>query len=147
MKYFFDTSALVKIYHNENGTEKVLSMYSGNEKITISELARIEFYSSVYRKYRMREIDLETLNLIIEKFDYDTAHRYEVLYFSPGVTEQALSFLSGFGETKGIRALDSLQLSFFKSYCEKRDAFVCADTKFVNIVKEENINVIVPLND
>ena len=147
MNYFFDTSALVKVYHNENGTEKVLSIYSGNEKIMISELARIEFYSSIYRKYRMREVDLETLNLIIEKFNYDTAHRYEVLYFSPGVTEQALNFLSEFGETKGIRVLDSLQLSFFKFHCEQEDIFVCADTKFANIVKEENIKVIVPLND
>lgn len=144
MNYFFDTSALVKIYHNEIGTDKVLDIYKSQEKILISELATVEFYSTIYRKYRDREIDQKTLNLLIEKFDSDKESRYEVLSFSSGVTEQAQDFISKYGETRGIRTLDSLQLSIFEFYCEKEDTFVCADAKFVKIAQQEKKNVLVP---
>ena len=39
MNYFFDTSALVKIYHEEEGADKVLEIYNSERQITISELA------------------------------------------------------------------------------------------------------------
>ena len=143
MNYFFDTSSLVKIYHNEIGTDKALSIYKSPDKILISELAKVEFYSSIYRKYREREIDIETLKLLIEKFGSDTEERYEVLIFSSGITEQAQEFLSRYGESRGIRALDSLQLSFFEFHCEEEDTFVCSDAKLINIAKEEKMEVLV----
>lgn len=142
MNYFFDTSALVKIYHREKSSEKLLNIYNGQDKILISELAKVEFYSAIYRKYREKEIDLETLNLLIEKFKFDTEYRYEILSFTSGVTEQALDFLSRYGESRGIKALDSLQLSFFEFYCEEGDSFVCLDTKLVKISEEENKKVL-----
>ena len=144
MNYFFDTSGLFKIYHKEQGTEKVLGIYNGTDKICISELAKVEFYSIIYRKYRDGEIELETLNLLIEKFKSDTEDRYDVLNFSSGVTEQAQDFISKYGESRGIRALDSLQLSFFEFYCEKEDTFVCADIKLAKIAREAKKEVLVP---
>ncbi|HLP48239.1 MAG TPA: type II toxin-antitoxin system VapC family toxin [Candidatus Deferrimicrobium sp.] len=68
MNYFFDTSALVKLYHNEKGTDKVLGIYKSRDKITISELARVEFYSTIYRKYRDEEIELKTLDIPIRRY-------------------------------------------------------------------------------
>jgi predicted nucleic acid-binding protein len=144
MNYFFDTSALVKLYHNEKGSDKVLGIYKSRDKITISELARVEFYSTIYRKYRDEEIELKTLNILLKKFDSDSEDRYEVLNFSPGVTEQAQDFISKFGKSRGIRTLDSIQLSFFEFYCEKGDVFVCADVKLVKIAKEAQKKVLEP---
>jgi uncharacterized protein with PIN domain len=43
MNYFFDTSALVKIYHDEEGADKVLEIYNSDGQITISELAKVKF--------------------------------------------------------------------------------------------------------
>ena len=145
MSYFFDTSALVKIYHKEEGSEQFLNIYKKKGEIAISELAKVEFYSTIYRKYRESEINLETLNLLIKKFNFDTEYRYEVLPFSSGVTEQALDFLSRYGESKSIKALDSLQLAFFDFYCEKEDIFVSTDTKLINVVNEEKINTLTGL--
>lgn len=144
MNYFFDTSGLVKIYHKEKGTGKVLKIYHSKNKILISELAKVEFYSTIYRKYRDGEIELETLKLLIEKFESDTRDRYEVLNFSSGVMEQAQDFISEYGESRGIRTLDSLQLSFFEFYCEKEDTFVCADVKLVKIARQANKKVLEP---
>jgi predicted nucleic acid-binding protein len=50
--YYLDTSALVKIYHREIGTETMLRLYRGSDTLFISELAKIELLSTVYRKYR-----------------------------------------------------------------------------------------------
>jgi uncharacterized protein with PIN domain len=47
MEYFFDTSAIVKIYHEEEGSKAVLPIYSGNDSILISELSKVEFLSTV----------------------------------------------------------------------------------------------------
>lgn len=49
MKYFFDTSALVKIYHKETGTKKVLNIYKSKRNIVISEFSKVEFISEKFR--------------------------------------------------------------------------------------------------
>ena len=142
MNYFFDTSALVKIYHDEEGADKVLEIYNSEGQITISELSKVEFYSTIHRKYRERVIDLETLNLLIEKFDFDVENKYEILFFSTGITEQAQKLLREHGEALGIRSLDSLQLSFFDFYCDKEDIFVCWDTRLINLAKKKNFKTL-----
>ncbi len=47
MKYYFDTSSLVKIYHPEQGSKETLELYEGNWEICISELGALEFVSAV----------------------------------------------------------------------------------------------------
>jgi len=56
MTYYFDTSALVKIYHTEAGSTTVQPIYRGSDEIIISELGKIEYLSTVHRKYREQEI-------------------------------------------------------------------------------------------
>jgi hypothetical protein len=43
MQYFFDTSAVVKVYHQEEGSNIILPIYSGNDAVIISELCKVEF--------------------------------------------------------------------------------------------------------
>jgi len=105
VKYFLDTSALVKIYHKEVGTEKVLNIYEDKSDIVISELSKVEFISTIHRKFRDGEID--------EK-------------------------------TKSLRSLDSIQLTFFETYCDNKDIFVCSDVKLIEITKIENCKVLTP---
>ena len=89
MKYFLDTSALVKIYHKEAGTEKVLNIYEDKSDIVISELSRVEFISTIHRKFRNGEIDEKTLNILSEKFQFDIENRYEMLIFSSVIINEA----------------------------------------------------------
>ena len=47
MNYFFDTSALIKLYHQEIGFEKTRSLYNEpTAEIYISQLAYTEVYSA-----------------------------------------------------------------------------------------------------
>jgi predicted nucleic acid-binding protein len=50
--YFFDTSALVQLYHYEVGTERVEEIFDQSAShIVISELATVELYAALARRY------------------------------------------------------------------------------------------------
>ncbi len=64
MILFFDTSALVKVFHEEKGSEVVTSLIKAKDnEVWISELARIEFLSAIFRRVRDRvTCDLRLVN-------------------------------------------------------------------------------------
>lgn len=145
MKYFFDTSSLVKMYHKESGTSDVLEVYNNRENlIQISELGRIEFLSTVHRKYRERKISCETLDALVCKFQDDADLRYEILQFSSLVTDEAESLIQNLATEFSLKTLDSIQFAFFKVYCEPDTVFVCSDVKLANVVKKEGFQILTP---
>jgi predicted nucleic acid-binding protein len=59
--FYLDTSALVKLYHQEAGTERMEELFAQQDNILIiSELAVVEFYATLARKVRIGEITPET---------------------------------------------------------------------------------------
>lgn len=51
MILFFDTSALVKFFHRKAGTDVVVSLITdGENRVWLSELARLEFSCAVYKR-------------------------------------------------------------------------------------------------
>jgi uncharacterized protein len=59
MKVFFDTSSLFKLYHKEDGTDELMSLFTniGIEVIYLAEITKVEFSSAVWKKCRKNEID------------------------------------------------------------------------------------------
>lgn len=144
MNYYFDTSSLVKIYHPEDGSKAAIELYKSAETIFISELSKIEFLSTIYRKFRGNEINSETLNALAARFQDDIETRYELLEFSSLVFEESSRFVCDFAQKYSLKTLDSLQFAFFTTYCEENDIFVCSDKKLTSIVELEGITVFVP---
>lgn len=62
MNLFLDTSAIIKLYHNEEGTVNLVKFLkqsnSQNLILTISELAEIEFRSAFLKRVRTKEFNL-----------------------------------------------------------------------------------------
>lgn len=144
MKYFVDTSALVKTYHQERGSEKAVEIYRSNHKIVISDLTRIEFVSTIHRKYRENAIGLEALDVLIAKFQDDVDLRYEVLGFSSMVLDEAWRLIVDMGRQHPLRTLDSLQLAFYSTYCDEGDIFVCSDKKLNEAVQIRGYDLLAP---
>ena len=139
MTYFLDTSALVKIYHKEEGSENVLDVYK-RENMNISELSIVEFLSTAYRKHREKEIDELTLNAVWSKFNEDLETQYDVIPFSAIIIEKACDLIHKHGGSKSLRTLDSLQLAFFLIYCDRQeDIFLCADKRLLEIAIAEGV--------
>ena len=62
MILFFDTSALAKFFHNEEGTEAVTDLLNSQENEPwILELATLEFISVLHRRFRGKEINEKSL--------------------------------------------------------------------------------------
>jgi len=145
MKYFFDTSSLVKIYHRESGTLEVHKIYNNpDNSIQISELGRVEFFSTIHRKYREKEFNSETLDALVCKFQDDADSRYEILQFSSLVTDDAEKLIQKFAIRYSLKTLDSIQFAFFNVYCKSDTIFVCSDAKFCKLVEKEGFQVLVP---
>lgn len=147
MTYYIDTSALVKIYHQETGAATMLAIYESQDEITISELTRIECLSTLCRKYREHEISSDILDAVIARFERDLEQRYTVARFSSLVLDEAWKILRQKGETRGIKTLDSLQFAFFKTYCTLETQFVCSDVTLSDIVKCEGFQLLIPVDD
>ena len=70
MIYFFDTSALVKCYTTEKGSEEVAAIIQDSEAyIFISELTCVEIKSSFATKCRMGQITQDEWKTATESFD------------------------------------------------------------------------------
>ncbi len=70
--FFLDTSVLIKLYHQEPGTERVEEIFRQTESsLIISELAIVEMYSSLARKVRIGEITLQAQEEAFKNFEED----------------------------------------------------------------------------
>lgn len=80
MKLFFDTSALVKYFHNEKGSKQVIELIENiDNDIWVSDLARVEFVSALHRKSRNGEIQDVELEQALEGFDSEWKNKgYEL---------------------------------------------------------------------
>jgi len=59
-KYFLDTSAIVKRYHREDGSDLIDRLFAVSDaEFVISDISIIEFYSALSLKVRVGEIDEE----------------------------------------------------------------------------------------
>lgn len=142
-RYFLDTSALVKIYHREAGTDFCLARYADQSPLIISELARVELHSAIFRKQREKELNAKALKAVLQRFECDCEERYEVLHVASLVYDEACRLLSRYAGAYGLRTLDSLQLATFLTYCEKdQDSFVCADRKLSAVVEQEDVKAV-----
>ncbi len=120
MNLFFDTSALVKFFHEEEGTDIVTDLIlEQNNEVWISELGRLEFISAIFRRFRNKEMDEGQLNTAVGSFENQIAG-FNVESLGHAVLEQAELFIKTHGRAYGLKALDALHLgAFLVSYLKK----------------------------
>lgn len=137
--YFYDTSALVKLYHQEAGTEWVEKIFSDkNNTIIISELSTVEFYSALAKKVRMQEIIKQAKEEALKNFHKDCRERFIISPLNVATIKKAKEIIEKYGEIKSIKTLDALQLA--ACIIENEEiGFVCADSKLVEVAELEEI--------
>jgi predicted nucleic acid-binding protein len=109
----------------------------------ISELARVELHSAIFRKQREKELSGKAVKAVLQRFECDCDERYEVLYVASLVYDEACRLLVRHAGSQGLRTLDSLQLATFLTYCEKdRDTFLCADKRLSAVVEKEAVQTV-----
>lgn len=147
--FFLDTSALIKLYHQEPGTEEIEEIFGQAENtLVISELAIVELYSTLARKVRSGQITPRAQEEALRNFEEDCTRRFVIALLGGAVLQKAKELLRKYGNTKALRALDSLQLSSCLLARTGEDlTFACADGRLLDIAKSEGLQVLNPEAD
>jgi len=147
MNLFFDTSALIKYFHEEAGTVTVTDLITSPESVIhVSDLVRIEFISALYRRYRNKEIDDKALNEAINGF-YEEYSRFNVEPLGHAVLQEAEELLIKHGKTHGLRTLDALHLATCILLKEANWIFVASDDTLISVAKAVGLSTFNPLTD
>lgn len=136
MDYYFDTSAIVKIYHEETGSEPAISIFENiHSDNYLSQLAITEFACAMYRKLRRHEIAEERDVLqCISKFSIDIQYE-NILEIDTQIFTEAKNLIIKWGSQFALKTLDSLHLACFVQLSQFNEiAFVSADKKLCEVV-------------
>ena len=144
MTYFFDTSALIKIFSNESGSAEVKEfVINPKAECWISDLAFVELYSALFRKFRNSEITQQQLEIaasgIKEQLD-----SFNIFPLGKSTIEESITLIKKFGKDYGLRSLDALHISSWRLCSEKDWVFVSADKTQLKVVEQLNGKVINP---
>lgn len=140
MNLFFDTSALIKFFHEEKGSEEVVKLIlDSKNNIYLSELAKVEFKSALFRRYRRNEINTQLLELAIENFNKAISN-FHIIQVESVLISDSEKLLIQFGKKEGLRTLDALQLASFLMVKSTNWKFVVSDVNLRNIAKSMKIN-------
>jgi uncharacterized protein len=106
---FADSSALVKLYADEVGAERVRQQ----PRLVISQMARVEVAAALWRKHRMGDISASSARVLVAEFEADffgteeEPPRFITVAVTPAMLESAARLVA----VHGLRAYDAVQLA------------------------------------
>ncbi|MBN2533182.1 MAG: type II toxin-antitoxin system VapC family toxin [Spirochaetales bacterium] len=138
---YFDTSALVKRYINEDGTEKVRNLFRNVSSIIVAAITKIELASTLKRALIEKRIEKLEYEKIWERIQNDFID-FKIVKFDNDVEDKAIAII----EKYQMNAMDSIQIASFFIINNEKPLFVCCDAKILDVMKKEGIKIINPLN-
>ena len=142
---YFDTSALVKQYVAEVGSQWVNSLLAPPHTLIIftSQLTVVETTCAFSRRMREGALSSEDYETLLEAFKYDTTYQYIIADVMPVTIETACQLSA----THPLRAYDAIHLATAlllnrEMLRNNRDGltFICADNRLLDIAQVENLN-------
>ena len=135
MRVFFDTSAFVKRYIEEPGTDKVNKICRQADDLILSVICLPEMISTLNRLVREGRLSphdyQKTRDLILTEME-DT----EICYVTPEVVTRTIKCL----ENSPLRAMDALHLGC--ALLVEPDLFVSSDVRQVEAARKEGLEAI-----
>ena len=146
--FYFDTSALIKLYIEEEGTEIVLDLAEDDDshQIVILDIALLESRSAVRRRERDGDISEPDANRVLRQIEDDGSSLYLVQPLSSAVIEEAARLI----DSHPLRAIDALQLAgcvVVRYSVPPPLTFVCADVRLCEVAGFEGLTTLNPLAD
>ena len=141
--YYLDSSALVKLFVEEQGTDHMLKLLSiADNRFALLSLARVELRSSLRRRARAGDISETDLRAIDSHLETLFATRF---VFQP-VSDQVLEYAIALIEDYPLRAYDAVQLAGCRALSRSalNPVFVCSDLALLDAAKKEGFDVLNP---
>ena len=140
MNLFFDTSALIKKYIIEEGSENVDYLMNNANMIFISVITEIETFSTFKRLLLENAITQKEYKILIKEFQIDYEY-YSQIDFDSFISLNAKSMI----EKYQLKSLDSIQLGTALSIKDEIDYFVVTDNKIIKSAKKEGFKILNPI--
>ena len=105
--YFFDSSALVKRYRYETGSERVSDLFDSAERLTLSRLAQAEVIAAIVRRSRAAGAPEDGLRGVVAVFSRELEELFEIVELDAPVIEKAAALAL----KHGLRGADAVQLA------------------------------------
>ena len=143
---YLDTSALIKLYVEEEGTEQVVAIthdFDGVQVITL-DVTPLEARSAVRRRQREGDISGADADRILDRIEDDTSSSFLVQPSTSAVIEWAARLI----DRHPLGAYDALQLAgclVIRDIVPGPLTFVCADVRLCGAAELEGLAVLNPM--
>lgn len=147
-RLYFDTSALVKNYHVEEGTPQVqalIGMVHG--ECLISRLAAVEMLSGFAGKVRAGVLSSADFGTLRRRFFADIRRKtVRPLRILNAHFQLAGDLIGKHAMSRQLRTLDAIQLAVALHFHQAfpLDHFVCADQRLCDVARLEGLSVVQP---
>ena len=144
--YYLESSALVKLYVRELGTERLLKLTASGQanKFAVLSLSSVEVRSAVRRRERAGEIENAAADRLLASFQ----RHLEGKFLKQAVTDSVLDVAYLLVDRHGLRAYDAVQLSGYMALKTISGpdvpVFVCADRALLIAAQAERLAVLDP---
>lgn len=114
MSVFADTSAVVKLYADEHGSQVIRAL---RDHVVVSQMTRVELPAALWRKHRMGDLGVEDTRVLVAEFEADyfgapaEKPRFSAVRATAEVLEEAVRLTA----VHGLRAYDAVQLASAKA--------------------------------
>jgi uncharacterized protein len=142
--YFLDTSALVKLYVQEPGTDRLLPLVGNRQnRFAVLTISVVEVRSAIRRRERAGDIDNQAATAILESLKSHLETRFIRQAINDTVIDAALELL----DRHALRAYDAVQLAGCIVLCAIAAGaftFVCSDRRLLEAASLEQLKVLDP---
>jgi predicted nucleic acid-binding protein len=143
--YYLDTSALVKLYVREPGTDQMLRLAdpAGGHTLAVLGLTRVEFRSAVRQRERAGDVARNIADNLIDSMDRHLANFFLVQPITDLVIQEAAALL----DRNALRAYDAVQLAgciMLRARLGRHATFVCSDRQLLKAAEDEGMTVLDP---
>jgi predicted nucleic acid-binding protein len=144
--YYLETSALVKLYVYETGTDRLLGLTASDagHRFAILSLAQVEFRAAIRGRQRRGEIPDNAADELIESFRRHAEGKFLIQSFSDSLLDVASALIDSYP----LRGYDAAQLAGYlvlRSISGTEEpTFVCADKVLLATARNEGCPVLDP---
>lgn len=140
--YYVDTSALVKRYHTESGSERVDHLFSDpTASFLAANIALTEITSALDRKVQENLLTRDALNTVLAAIARDLLEDFWLIEIERAHILRSQELIL----RHHLRALDALHLSVLLSLQDLAPVLVSADQKLLEAARLERFTVLDPM--
>jgi uncharacterized protein len=143
--YFLDTSALVKLYVQEPGTDRLLPLVSNQteNRFAVLAISVVEVRSAIRRRQRAGDIEAAVAAAMLKNMQTHMETRFIRQAVNDTVIDTALEVIDRYA----LRAYGAVQLAGCLALCaisSEAFTFVCSDHQLLASARSEQLVVLDP---